>query len=280
MFLCKENSLARKFPSVAEQLHPTLNGSITAEDVAGCSHDVLVWTCPESFTDGTPHRPYTARVLNKTLGESGCPDCAKYQPMKHYTQSLEYRLPEIAKLWDPEKNFPLKPSEVSCGRNQKAWWICENGHSHQQSISDKCRGIGCSSCRHKTQAMVLKFLKSKFENVEDEVYFDWCPTLSDRSGAKPRFDVVIGNQIIEVDGPQHFKQVMNWQSPEDQRKSDLRKMSLAIDNGFTIIRILQEDVYHSKYDWKIELLEAINNGQNAFLCKNGEYDEMQLQLKT
>jgi hypothetical protein len=279
MFLYKENSLARKFPSVAEQLHPTLNGSITAEDIAGCSHDKFWWGCDESFPDGTPHRPYEMRVINKTLGENGCPDCAKNQPMRHYTQSLEYRFPEIAKLWDHEKNFPLKPSEVSCGRNFKAWWICENGHSHQQSISDKCRRIGCLFCRHKTQAMVLKFLKQNFPNVENEVYFEWCPTLSDWSGAKPRFDMVIEKIIIEIDGPQHFKQVMNWQSPEDQRKSDLRKMILAIDNGFTIIRILQEDVYHDKYDWKTELLGTISTGQNAFLCKNGEYDEMQTQLK-
>jgi hypothetical protein len=282
MLLYKENSLARKYPDIAKLLHPTLNGLLTAEDISGCSHDTFWWFCTEFFPDGTQHRPYPTRPINKTLGENGCPDCAKFQPIRHYTQSLEYNFPDIAKLWDHEKNSPLKPSEVSCGTSKIVWWICKDGHSHPQSISDKVRGIGCLKCRLKTQKVVLGFLDSKFSNVGTEVSFVWCPSLTNSTRGRLRFDFVLGKTIIELDGAQHFKQVMNWKSPEEQRVSDLRKMHLANVNGYAVIRILQEDVYYNRCDWKMELLEAIKNcmpGQNAFICKKGEYDEMITQLK-
>jgi hypothetical protein len=280
LFLQKENftSLGAKFPEIAKLLHPTKNGPVDSMDIPWSSPQKLWWLCPEKCPYGCIHE-YEQRVSNKTVQKHGCSWCATNQTMKCYHQSLEFKFPEIAKLWDHVKNSPLKPSEVSSGTNLQVWWMCKNGHSHIQVISDKVRGIGCSKCRLKTQEMVLKFLESKFSNVAHEKDFEWCPSLSDSSRARIKFDIVIEKIIIEVDGPQHFMQVMNWKSPEKQRESDVRKMRLAIDNGFIVIRILQVDVYYNKYDWKTELLDAISAGQNAFLCKNSEYDEMQTQLK-
>ena len=46
------------------------------------------------------------------------------------------------------------------------------------------------------------------------------------------------------------------------------------DNGFRVIRLMQEDVWLDKYDWLTELLKNIEDDtkQNVFMCKNGEYD--------
>jgi very-short-patch-repair endonuclease len=85
--------------------------------------------------------------------------------------------------------------------------------------------------------------------------------------------------IIELDGPQHFKQIMNWKSPEETRSGDIYKMKCANDNGFSVIRILQEDVYNDKYEWLSQLVVSIkkiveeNIVQNIYLCKNNEYDQ-------
>jgi very-short-patch-repair endonuclease len=103
------------------------------------------------------------------------------------------------------------------------------------------------------------------------------------TGKKFRFDFVIDNIIVELDGDQHFIQVGKWTPPEVTRARDLIRMNQSRENGFTTIRILQRCVYYSRYDWKSDLLEAINSispGQDIFLCKNGEYDEMIAQLKT
>ena len=83
--------------------------------------------------------------------------------------------------------------------------------------------------------------------------------------------------IIELDGKQHFEQVSNWSSPEEQFENDKYKEKCANDNGYSIIRLLQEDVFNDKYDWKTELINNIekiktdNIIQNIYMCKNNEY---------
>ena len=63
--------------------------------------------------------------------------------------------------------------------------------------------------------------------------------------------------IIELDGIQHFQQVSNWGNHDDFHLRDIHKMKKAIENGYTMIRILQMDVWYNKYDWKTELIEEI-----------------------
>lgn len=45
-------------------------------------------------------------------------------------------------------------------------------------------------------------------------------------------------------------------------------------NGYTVIRILQEDVWHDKYNWKKKLLKYIHQydtGECIFLDRENEY---------
>jgi very-short-patch-repair endonuclease len=90
--------------------------------------------------------------------------------------------------------------------------------------------------------------------------------------------------IIELDGRQHFKQVHNWSSPEENLKNDLYKMKCANDNGFSIIRLLQPDVLIDKYDWLQELTNNIDKiglekkVQNIYMCKNNEYKNFDISI--
>jgi hypothetical protein len=104
-----------------------------------------------------------------------------------------------------------------------------------------------------------------------QVRFDWCRSLT--SNRPLPFDFLIEKHkiIIELDGRQHFEQVMNWKSPEDQQDNDKRKMQLANENGYSVIRILQEDVWYDRIDWINELkvnigsLIELKNVQNIFI---------------
>ena len=95
------------------------------------------------------------------------------------------------------------------------------------------------------------------------------------------FDFVINERkiIIELDGKQHFEQIGNWNSPEETRKNDIFKMKCANNNGFSVIRILQNDVYKNKYDWLKDILDNIqiisnqDKVQNIYMCKNNEYKD-------
>ena len=67
------------------------------------------------------------------------------------------------------------------------------------------------------------------------------------------------------------------------RKRDIYKMSKANNNGYSVIRILQEDVYHDKYNWLDELKENIekvitdSKVQNIYICKKNEYSVYNLE---
>ena len=50
---------------------------------------------------------------------------------------------------------------------------------------------------------------------------------------------------------------MNWSDYKKNQKTDIIKMKKAIENGYTIIRILQYDVYNDVKKWKEKLLENI-----------------------
>ena len=70
----------------------------------------------------------------------------------------------------------------------------------------------------------------------------------------------------------------NWSTPEEQFENDKYKEKIANDNGYSTVRILQEDVFYDNYNWLKELCETIQeikNGKdvvNVYLCENGQYD--------
>jgi very-short-patch-repair endonuclease len=149
-------------------------------------------------------------------------------------------------------------------------------------LSDVTKGVWCSFCVNKTEQILFDKLKGSYITLERQYKVDWCK--NSKSNRYLPFDFVIEERkiIIELDGKQHFEQIGKWQTPEKTRENDLYKMNCANENGFSIIRILQKDVYYNKYDWLIELInnvEKITNEskvQNIYMCKNNEYKDFDI----
>jgi very-short-patch-repair endonuclease len=108
----------------------------------------------------------------------------------------------------------------------------------------------------------------------------WCN--SEPSGALNAFclhDIEENKKSVEMDGPQHFSEVANWRSPELQHQQDLYKMKCANENGYSIVRILQKDIWHDRYHWLDELIDNIDKivlekkVQNIYMCKKDEYND-------
>jgi very-short-patch-repair endonuclease len=130
----------------------------------------------------------------------------------------------------------------------------ECGFFEQAPNSHLC-GSGCPLCINKTQQKLLLWLKKYYE-VIPEFKQPWC--MRESTGKELRFDFLIKelNIIIELDGGQHFKQVRNWLSPEQQIRIDVYKMQQANKNGYTVIRLLQSDVYKNPIAWLEGQLKA------------------------
>jgi very-short-patch-repair endonuclease len=142
-------------------------------------------------------------------------------------------------------------------------------------VSNHIRGAGCPFCVNKTEAKLYEQMFPLYPTLIIQFKQDWCKNIQ-----YLRFDFCIPESkiIIELDGRQHFQQVSNWKTPEEHLIRDKYKERCANDNGYSVIRLLQEDVFYDTYDWIKELRETIdqikswNDIANVYLCKNDEYE--------
>ena len=117
----------------------------------------------------------------------------------------------------------------------------------------------CPRCKNKTELKFINWYSQNYPHkIKHQVRFKWCKN-SETKKCLP-FDSCVEQLklIIEIDGPQHFIQVMNWKCPKDQQERDIYKMNKAIEKGYTIIRIIQEDIWNEKNNWDKNTIETIN----------------------
>jgi very-short-patch-repair endonuclease len=144
-------------------------------------------------------------------------------------------------------------------------------------------GILDKVLNHKTEDKLSCKLKKLFPNytITKQFHKDWCKNIRELL-----FDFVIEELkiIIELDGGQHFRQISNWSPPDIKR--DVYKMKCANENGYSVIRILQEDVYNDTYDWtnelksNIEKIKKEKNIQNIYMCNNNEYNDHFIEFES
>jgi very-short-patch-repair endonuclease len=136
-------------------------------------------------------------------------------------------------------------------------------------------GGWCPHCMYKTEQKIYEMLFPLYPTIIREFKQDWCKNINYLP-----FDFCLPdiNILIELDGPQHFRQVSNWTSPEKTTEIDKYKEQCANANNYSVIRILQEDVWLDKYDWFPVLCNAIEDIKrggdimNIYLCEKNEYN--------
>jgi very-short-patch-repair endonuclease len=180
-----------------------------------------------------------------------------------------------AKYWINDKNGEVKPINVFKGSDKKYWFNCDKKHIFYSCVGGISRGTWCPFCINKTEQKVYEELIIHYPTLQQQYRVEWC-----KKKTYLPFDFVIPehNIIIELDGSQHFIQISNWSSPEEQQMNDKYKMDCANKHNYSVIRILQADVFYDTYDWLEELNQNIKkiidekNVQNIYMCKNNEYD--------
>lgn len=130
----------------------------------------------------------------------------------------------------------------------------------------------CPNCFNKTETRLYIYLK-QFCNVLKNVKHDWCRNQT--TYRKLEYDFVIPdlNLIIELDGSQHFRQISNWSSPDEQLMRDTYKTKCANENGYKVIRLLQEEVFYNDSSWlDINLKPYLTTqNDNIFIVVNEKY---------
>ena len=193
--------------------------------------------------------------------ESWCPYCANQKLCETDSCKTCYEKSFAshpkAEYWSKENVD--SPREVFLKSNIKCKFDCKDcGRAFEMRPQSVVSGNQwCPNCKHKTERKLYEYLISQNIQTIRQATFYWCK--NEQTGKHLPFDFLIEDKriIIEVDGRQHFEQVSNWQSPEETQSRDLLKMKLAQENGYTVIRIFQEDVLYDSYDWKTQLMNAL-----------------------
>jgi len=188
----------------------------------------------------------------------------------------------IVDCWHPTKNENEKPRDICKGTHDKHWFICpeENcGHDFDIAIYHVTGNRWCRYCVNKTEGIFHKYtdenkdiLKIKSIKIHFKpVWANFKEThFKQTHGTYYEYDFIIEltngvKIIVEIDGPQHSRQVSNWNSVLYTQIRDKIKERLAVKNGFNIIRLNQEDIYNNKNDWNKKFENYINR---KFECKD------------
>lgn len=246
--VAKSNSLASKFPKIAEMLHRTKNGELTGFDFTPYSSKLVWWQCPE----GSDH-VWQATAANVVNG-STCPVCMGRKITE--TNNLAVLFPKLIEEWDFEKNS-LNPNLISPGTKEKAWWICSlnNEHKWHSNINDRTnKDSGCPICAIKlnvSEVEMLDLIKQIFPGVD--VKYRYKPKWLLRM----ELDVFIPsiNVGLEYQGVQHFKPIDFFGGEEtfiEQVKRDKLKKEICQSKGVTLIEVFYDEslsigLLHNKF---------------------------------
>jgi very-short-patch-repair endonuclease len=268
-----ETCIAKSFASVPYSENWSSLNKEKPEQVFKNSHKKYFFNCPKCS------HTFSQCLSHITRGNT-CTFCGKRAlctPDKECRICFEKSFASVERSKHFSKKNTKQPSQIFKSTAEKFIFDCDKcGSEFQSKLSHITDGSWCPHCRYKTEDIVYVKLKMRYSSLQKQYKVDWC-----KDKKHLPFDFVIEERkvIIELDGEQHWVQVAKWKTPEHNRARDLYKMKCANEQGFSVIRIVQEDVHKNKYDWLTELCRNIdkialdNRVQNIYMCKMNEYKD-------
>lgn len=246
-------------------------------EVASKTHDKYKFVC------GRCRHAFVASLSHISNGE-WCPYCSV--PPKQVCDSdaciscfdKSFASHPKAKYWSDSNT--TTPRSVLKSSGLKYRFDCDECTSTFTSVLySVVAGNWCPSCKNKTEKKIHLFLAPKYKDLIHQPTFEWCRNPD--TGRYLPFDFAIPSLrcIIECDGEQHFRQVWNWASPEEQKKRDLYKIRMAVKNGYTVIRLLQKDVWHDNINWEEMLINGITTRPQGVVLVgdyNNHFDDINM----
>lgn len=161
------NDLASQFPKLAQEWHPTKNGTLKPWDVTFGTKRKVWWQCSKGHE-------WRVSVQSRTLDGTGCPVCAG-RVILPGENDMASQFPEVAREWHPTKNGALLPSQVPPTSKRRVWWLCPLGHDYMAAVGMRTmRNSGCPYCAGKKVLAGFNDLAT----TEPEIAAQWHPTLN------------------------------------------------------------------------------------------------------
>lgn len=237
-------------------------------DCYNCGH---TFNTRVSSVSGGKWCPYCRRSSHTFCEDIDCEFCLAKSFVSH---------PKV-KYWSAENEDD--PKRVSLGSARKYKFICKKGHWFEAPPCTIRDGSWCPHCVNKTETKFYETMQPIYPDLLKQFKAEWCKNIRYLP-----FDFCLEDSriIIEVDGRQHHIQVSNWTSPEETHKNDLYKMKCANENGYSMIRIYQPDVWNDTIDWvnlvKQAVSRIIEEGivQNLYISSEDLYSDFPQEAVT
>ena len=156
--VCKQNN--KLF--LLDEWDFALNKKLPSEILPG-SHELINWICKDKHH-------FKAPIKDRIRGR-GCPYCANKKVLVGFNDFKTF-YPDLAKEWDYDKNFPLKPEDILPHSNKQFYWKCKNGHPSYLSQPDRrIRGDSCPVCSNRKVIKGINDFESNFPDLMKE--WDW-----------------------------------------------------------------------------------------------------------
>jgi hypothetical protein len=147
---------------------------------------------------------------------------------------------ELAKQWDYEKNYPIRPENVLPNTTKSFWWICDNcNHEWLKSVHYRNqRNAPCPNCKmSKGEHAIKSFLENNNIEYKYEYNLNGCKSIKNL-----RFDFYLPkhNLCIEYQGEFHYKilkGISNENILKKQKNCDNIKKNFCEKNNIELMEI-------------------------------------------
>lgn len=199
-------------------------------------------------------------VYQRALSSQGCVYCSHLELCNNincnYCFLNSFASHPQAKYWSYKNE--IKPRDLFRTTHYAFIFNCMYcNEEYERPLSGMSEGSGCKTCRNKTEQLLKDYLEQHFE-TKFQPKFEWCK--NDKTNCYLYFDFLLAshNILIELDGDQHFMEITLFTcDPEDIRYRDVLKMKLALEHGYSVIRLSQPEVWSGKINLDISLLPLI-----------------------
>lgn len=229
---------------------------------------------------------FQSRIAGICSGGNWCIYCAKQKLCNSkdcdWCFNNSFASQKQAKFWDFGLN-KLEPRDTFKCSGNKFYFICKEKHSFSSSLNNIIKGQWCSKCKEKTEGKVYEFLLT-ISKVVHQYKAEWCK--SDITKYHYPFDFFLPEHklLIEIDGRQHFEDMECWNLLSiDSLERDTYKNKKALENGYSMLRIYQPDIFKDRIDWKkiiidiIEIVKTLKKSKIFFYASTNIYDK-QIEL--
>lgn len=242
-----ENSLAVRFPEIAAQLHPELNGCISADMIPSRCGAQFIWQCPECAEHTWKATPQN-RTSHKT---SRCPYCL-HRKIDSMSSLLVLRA-DLAAEWDFEGNGSLRPEHFSPGSDRLVSWRCKDDFRHCWKAKISQRNIGYMNC---------PYCSGKYVTDSNRLSILF-PEIAAEFHTKKNRMLYAQLEVNQPFYPQN-KRLAPQERPNANRR--LRASDLAFDTSEIVWWFCSKDSRHE--DWRERVRSRTSEGYGCPSCSH------------